>query len=161
MGLKVKKWCVCSFPPYSIPRVLVRLNCLAWGLTLCRLIREPRLWCLRFLISTQHPVPLSVCHLTPSHRPPALHITARRPPLNELPHIWLTLLEFRSNPSPKFRLWKPSPSALSLSYCSLWGMYSCSPVTVSPFDKWGRMAVIWRASGSELLCVHMLLCHHT
>lgn len=87
-------------PPSSIPCGLVRLNCLAWGLTLRLLIRKLCPWCSSFLIATQPYILYACLRACPLYTPPS--------PLTELPHVWLMQPGFTSNRSPKVRILKPS-----------------------------------------------------
>lgn len=111
-------------PPFSIPCGLVRLNCLAWGLTLRLLIRKLCPWCSRFLIATQ-PNIVYAC-LLPSWNYP-IYST-----------VWLILSGFRSNLSPKVRHLKPSWLTFTAAFCSLRGIYSYTPVTVFYLGEWGK-----------------------
>lgn len=129
-------------PPSSIPHGLVRLNCLAWGLTLRLLIRKLWPWCSRFLIATQSNILYACLHVTPPPPPPMLPClphTSTQSPLMEYPHMWLMQSGLKSNLSPKFRLVKPSPLAFTALFCSfLCGMYSYTAVTLARFGLWGR-----------------------
>lgn len=127
-------------PPSSIPCGLVRLNCLAWGLTLRLLIRKMWPWCSRFLIATQPSILYACLHATPPPPPrsPISLNTSTQSPLVELPHICLMLSGFKSNVSPKVRLVKPSLLAFTACFCSLWGMDCYTPATVAAGGRWER-----------------------
>lgn len=111
------------FPPSSIPCGLVRLNCLAWGLTLRLVIRKLWPWCSRFLIATQPNILYASLHVTPLY---PVRFSPHNFPLVELSHVWLMISGFKSNLSPKVRLIKPVPLAFTAFFSPrrLWSMYS-------------------------------------